>query len=113
LHDCPYAQTGSTDHQAFTVPSRKRRDFGGIVPYRRGVTMSWCPGMRLVVRLLEGRVAGRGRDEATVVRHQATGCDLRFESEQEARRFLQRYCCEPPAFEIACADDEGARSRAA
>ena len=76
------------------------------------MTMLWCSGVRFVARLLPGREPGRGRDGAAVVRHQVTGWSLRFDSEAEARRFLQHHCCEPSAFEIANAD-EHARSRAA
>jgi hypothetical protein len=76
------------------------------------MTLLWCPGVRFVARLLERREPGRDRDEATVVRHQVSGWELRFDSEQEARRFLQRYCCEPSAYEIANAD-EHARTQAA
>ena len=76
------------------------------------MTLLWCSGVRFVARLLEGREPARGRDRATVVRHQVSGWALRFDNEQDARRFLQRHCCEPSAFEIANADDH-ARSRAA
>jgi hypothetical protein len=38
---------------------------------------------------------------------------LRFEAEYEARRFLERHCCEPQAYEVICVDDEGAGDRAA
>jgi hypothetical protein len=75
------------------------------------MTMLWCSGVRFVARLLE-REPGRGRDTATVVRHQVSGWTLRFDTETEARRFLERHCCEPSAFEIANAD-EHARCRAA
>ena len=76
------------------------------------MTMLWCSGVRFVARLLEKREAGRDRGEATVVRHPVSGWALRFDSEQEARRFLQRHCCEPSAFEIASADGD-ARGQAA
>jgi len=76
------------------------------------MTLQWCPGVRLVARLLERRDPGRGRDEATVVRHQVSGWALRFDSEQDARRFLEHHCCEPSAFEMANADDH-ARTQAA
>jgi hypothetical protein len=72
-----------------------------------------CSGVRFVARLLEGRAPGRER-EATVVRHQVTGHAWRFATEREARRYLQRYCCEPEAFALAVADvDDEMRSRAA
>jgi hypothetical protein len=76
------------------------------------MTMLWCSGVRFVARLLEGREPGRDRPEATVVRHQVSGWALQFDSENEARRFLERHCCEPSAFEIASAE-EHARDRAA
>jgi hypothetical protein len=76
------------------------------------MTLLWCSGVRFVARLLEGRESGRGREGATVVRHQVSGWELRFDSEKDARRFLQRHCCEPSAFEITNAD-EHACSRAA
>ena len=76
------------------------------------MTLLWCPGVRLVARLFERREPTRGGDEATVVRHPVSGWALRFDSEQEARRFLQHHCCEPAAFEIANAD-EHARTQAA
>ena len=76
------------------------------------MTMLWCSGVRFVARLLERREPGRGRDEATVVRHLVSGWALRFDSEEEARRFLRRYCCEPSAFEIANTEED-ARGRAA
>ena len=75
------------------------------------MTMLWCSGLRFVARLLDRRDGG-GRDDATVVRHQVSGWELRFDNEKEARRFLQRHCCEPSAFEITRADDQ-ARTQAA
>jgi hypothetical protein len=95
----------------FTSPLRKSRVPGGAVPYRRDVTVL-CSGVRFVARLLEGRAPGRGR-EATVVRHHDTGNAWRFDTEREARRYLQRYCCEPSAFELAYADDGESAFRAA
>ena len=76
------------------------------------MTMLWCSGVRFVARLLEGQRPARGRDRAAVVRHQVSGWELRFDTEAEARRFLERHCCEPSAFEIANAD-EHARGEAA
>jgi hypothetical protein len=76
------------------------------------MTLLWCSGVRFVARLLDRREPERDRDDATVVRHPVSGWELRFDHEEEARRFLQRHCCEPSAFEITSAD-EHARTQAA
>jgi hypothetical protein len=77
------------------------------------VTLLWCAGLRLVARLFEGCGPDRAVDGSIVVRHQVTGSALRFESEYDAHRFLERYCCEPRAYELALAAEEGAGDRAA
>ena len=83
------------------------------MPYGRSVTALWCSGVRFVARLFDRRPTDRGQDEVTVVRHQVTGWELRFESESEAHRFLQRHCCEPAAVEVALGDDGNAGRAAA
>ena len=77
------------------------------------MTIPWCAGLKFVARLFEGRGPERATDGSIVVRHQATGSALRFETEHDARRFLERHCCEPQAYEMTCVDDEGAGDRAA
>jgi hypothetical protein len=73
----------------------------------------WCSGVRFVARLFDRRATDRGQAEVTVVRHQVTGWELRFESASEAHRFLQHHCCEPSAFEVALGDGAEARRAAA
>jgi hypothetical protein len=74
--------------------------------------MFWCSGLRLVARLLDRRAGERGRDGVTTVRHQDTGWSLSFASEPAARRFLERYCCEPAAFDVVGAGEDDARAAA-
>jgi hypothetical protein len=74
--------------------------------------MIWCSGLRLVARLLDRRTADRGQERPTRVHHHATGWSLRFDTESEARRFLDRYCCEPSAFEVTVASDDARRDAA-
>jgi hypothetical protein len=68
--------------------------------------MIWCSGLRLVARLLDRRPADRGGHQPTLVHHRVTGWSLRFDTGPEAQRFLDRYCCEPSAFEVTVAGDE-------
>jgi hypothetical protein len=75
--------------------------------------MLWCAGLKFVARLFEGRGPGNVREGSVLVRHLATGSALRFDTEDDARRFLERHCCEPRAYEVSCVDDEGADDRAA
>jgi hypothetical protein len=77
-----------------------------------GVTLFWCAGLRFVSRLFEGRGPARVREGSVLVRHQATGSELRFDSEDDARRFLERHCCEPPAYAVSV-EHESADDRAA
>ena len=77
------------------------------------MTILWCSGVRLVARLLDRRTADRGREEATLVRHPVSGWAMCFESEPAARRFLERHCCEPSAFEVGLDRDDEARRTAA
>jgi hypothetical protein len=97
---------------AFTGASRKCPGLVISVPYGRAVTMLWCAGLKFVARLFEGRGPARAPEGSVVVRHQATGSELRFENEDDARRFLERHCCEPRAYDVSV-EDESAGDRAA